>query len=82
LALWVLQRDARFYQAQAAKGVDYTASAVADELDRLIQLGMLQSYFSESSNRRRYYEKLQSPLWAVIEAAHGALGRQSLDQES
>jgi hypothetical protein len=77
VALWVLRLDSRFYQAEAAKGVDYTASAVADELDRLGKLGMLQSHSDESGNRRRYYEKLQSPLWAIVKAAHGALGRQS-----
>jgi hypothetical protein len=69
LALWVLQRDTRFYQAQAAKGVNYTASAVADELDRLVDLEMVQGQPAESGDRRRYYKKIDSPLWAIVEAA-------------
>ena len=75
LALWVLRRDSEFYQTEAAKAVDYTPSAVADELDRLVQLEMLQDQPAESDGRRRYYRKRNSPLWAIIEAADGAVGK-------
>jgi hypothetical protein len=74
LALWVLRRDDRFYQAEAAKGVNYSASAVADELDRLVELGMLAGQPAESGDRRRYYKKLDHPLWAIIEAVDAAVG--------
>ena len=76
--------DSRFYQAEAVKAVkdvSNSASAVAAELGKLVDLRMLDSYYVESGDgrrrRRRYYQKLESPLWAIVEAADAALGIQA-----
>ncbi|MEM7093169.1 MAG: hypothetical protein AAF567_09220 [Actinomycetota bacterium] len=68
--LYVLERldddAASFYQKEAAQAVDYGASAVTTELDRLIDLGMLARVEVEGS-RRLYYQPLgDNPLWNAI----------------
>ena len=72
VASWVLLReDPTFYQTEAARGVNYTASAVTMELELLVSLGMLKK---QSMGRRLYYTRLESPLWGVIRAALDAVG--------
>lgn len=78
VALWIHRRDEpTFFQAEAADGVGYTASAVTTELDRLIQLGMLKELPTKADDRRRYYARVDSPLWRIIQAAQEALEAQS-----
>jgi DNA-binding MarR family transcriptional regulator len=74
VALWILRRDEpTFFQSEAADGVGYTASAVTDELDRFIALGMLLERSAEAGDRRKYYERVDSPLWKIIETAKEVL---------
>jgi hypothetical protein len=77
VALWVFRRtDPSFYQTEAAEGVRYTASAVITELDRLVELEMLREDPAKSGDRRKYYERVESPLWKIIQAADEVLGAQ------
>lgn len=67
VARWALHHDS-FYQGEAAEAIGYPPSAVRQELDRLVQLGMLLRVSPEGS-RRVYYVHVDSPLWEIIRAA-------------
>jgi hypothetical protein len=68
LALWIVRRDKpRFYQSEPPREV-IQQSAVAVETGRLVRLGMLEEQRPDDS-RRVYYERTDSPLWKIIEAA-------------
>lgn len=78
VAFWVLdwleQDRGPFYQTQAALGVEYSASSVAQELDRLIDLGMVTPLETTSgASRRSYFLPLPHPLWDVIRVAREAI---------
>jgi DNA-binding MarR family transcriptional regulator len=74
VALWILGHESEsFYQGEAAEGVDYSAGAVAHELDRLAELGMLMKEPRNANDRRQYYLRLDTPLWEIVEAAQRAL---------
>ena len=74
LALWVAGReDPVFFQGEAARGVDYAASAVIQELDRLDRLGMVTRLPRSAGDRRQYYARTDSPLWTVVAATSAAL---------
>jgi DNA-binding MarR family transcriptional regulator len=76
VAAWVAARqDVLFFQGEAAKGVDYSASAVIQELDRLVELGMLVRLPRQPGDRRQYYTRTDSQLWAAVAAAVTALPR-------
>ena len=78
VAAWILGRglEAPFFQAEAAAGVMYSASAVASELDRFIELGMLSKFDDEGSSRRLYYLcNKGNPLWSAVQAAVDAVHR-------
>jgi hypothetical protein len=67
LASWVLARlDPLFYQSEAALGTGFSQSNVRDELDRLIQVGMVQEIPRHRGDRRRYYLRTESPLWDAV----------------
>jgi hypothetical protein len=61
--------------------VRYSASAVAAELDRLIELGMLKERSAETGDRRRYYQRVDSPMWKIIEAAEEVVEPRPASQE-
>jgi hypothetical protein len=67
LALWIVRYKPRFYQSEPPREV-IQQSAVAGEADRLVRLGMLEEQRPDDS-RRVYYERTDSPLWKIIEAA-------------
>jgi len=70
VAAWVLaHEDPHFYQSEAAASVRYSASAVTQELNRLVELGMILRRDPTPGGRRQYYTKTDSPLWAVIREA-------------
>lgn len=72
--LWVLEQDGTpFYQSEAADGVDDAASAVRDELERFVEVGMLTKHERTAGERRQYYSSTDSPLWAAVEATRQAL---------
>jgi hypothetical protein len=68
LALWIVRHDKpRFYQSEPPREV-IAQSAIADEVGRLLRLGMLEEERPDDS-RRVYYERTDSPLWKIIQAA-------------
>jgi hypothetical protein len=68
LALWIVRHDKpRFYQSEPPPEVILQGDA-ARELGRLVRLGMLEEERPDDS-RRVYYERTDSPLWKIIQAA-------------
>jgi hypothetical protein len=68
LALWIVRHDKpRFYQSEPPPEVIRQGDA-AKELGRLVRLGMLEEERPDDS-RRVYYERTDSPLWKIIQAA-------------
>jgi len=68
LALWVLEHHkSRFYQSEPPREV-ILQGEVAKELRRLVRLGMLEELRPDDA-RRVYYDRTDSPLWKIIEAA-------------
>lgn len=68
LALWIVQHDkARFYQSEPPRDVILQGD-VAKELGKLVRLGMLIEERPDDV-RRVYYERTDSPLWKIFEAA-------------
>ena len=68
LALWIVRHHKpRFYQSEPPREVA-PQSALAKELGRLVRLGMLEEEHPDDS-RRIYYERTESPLWRIIQAA-------------
>lgn len=79
--LWVRSRTTAFFQSEAARGVDYTSvSAVAKELETLEALGMVRKYGRPNNTGRQNYIRVDSPLWAIVEAADLALQPYTSDQ--
>jgi hypothetical protein len=72
LALWIVRQDKpRFYQSEPPREVILQGEA-AKELGRLVRLGMLEEERPDES-RRVYYERTDSPLWKIIQAASDAI---------
>jgi hypothetical protein len=67
LALWIVRHDKRFYQSEPPREV-ILQSDLADELSRLVRLGMLHEDRPDDT-RRVYYERTNSPLWKIFESA-------------
>jgi hypothetical protein len=68
LALWIVRRDKpSFYQSEPPREV-IRQGDLADELGRLVRLGMLEELRPDDA-RRVYYDRTDSPLWKIIEAA-------------
>jgi hypothetical protein len=73
LALWIVRRDKpRFYQSEPPREVILEGDR-GKELNRLVTLGMLEEQRPEDG-RRVYYERIDNPLWQIIEAASDVLG--------
>jgi hypothetical protein len=73
LALWIVRHEKpRFYQSEPPREVILQGD-VGRELGRLVRLGMLHEERPDEV-RRIYYERTDSPLWRIIEAASEALG--------
>ena len=71
VGLWVLERlenEDTFFQGEAASGIGYSASGVAAELERLVDLGMVERH-ENGTERRIYYSPRSSVLWAEAFAA-------------
>ena len=72
LALWIVRHDKpRFYQSEPPREV-ILQSDLAKELSRLVRLGMLEEERRDDS-RRIYYNRTDSPLWRIFQAAADAL---------
>ena len=68
LALWIVRHDKpRFYQSEPPREVIWPGD-LAKELGRLVRLGMLVQERRDDA-RRVYYERTDSPLWKIFEAA-------------
>jgi hypothetical protein len=82
-ATWVSTRTDKFFQSEAADGIrqlaagtkNVTVQEVTKALNRLIDLGMVVALPQEASDRRQYYERLDSPGWDVIDACARAAPR-------
>jgi len=72
LALWIVgHHKSRFYQSEPPREV-ILQGEVAKELRRLVRLGMLEELRPDDA-RRVYYDRTDSPLWKIIEAAAGVV---------
>ena len=72
LALWIVRREKpRFYQSEPPREVILPGD-LAKELGRLVRLGMLDEVRPDDA-RRVYYDRTDSPLWKIIEAAAAAV---------
>lgn len=76
-AVWILDHE-RFYQGEATDGVRELSGpagpkvdqpAVTQELDRFVDLRLIDRKDKEDGQRRQYYERLDTPLWSVFVAA-------------
>lgn len=68
LALWIVRHDKpRFYQSEPPREVIWPGD-LAKELGRLVRLGMLVQERRDDA-RRVYYERTDSPLWKIFQAA-------------
>ena len=73
LTLWIVRREKpRFYQSEPPREVILPGD-LAKELSRLVRLGMLHEERRDDS-RRVYYDRTDSPLWKIIEAAADVIG--------
>jgi hypothetical protein len=82
-AVWILDHK-RFYQAEATEGVRALSgpdgarvdqAAVTQELDRFVDLKLIDREDKEGGQRRQYYGRLDTPLWSVFEAARDSAPR-------
>lgn len=72
LLLWIHRVVAdRFYQSEPPAEI-IAQSAAGTELRRLVALGMLTEH-REPGERRVYYQRQPSPLWAIVVATDQAL---------
>ena len=69
------RQDSTFFQGELALDLRLPQSNVREELERLVRLGMVEDVPRESGSSRRYYRRVDHPLWAVIEAAVAATER-------
>jgi len=74
LLLWIqVREDPSFFQGEPATELPAPQSAVREELEKLVELGMLFRQERHPGSRRLYYSRTDSPLWAIVEAARTAL---------
>jgi hypothetical protein len=72
LALWVARHDKpRFFQSEPPREV-ISQGNVAEELGKLVRLGMLEEERPDG-DRRVWYNRTDSKLWNIIEAAAEAV---------
>ena len=74
ILMWIRDRnDPAFFQGEVHAATNYPQSAVADELTRFDELGLIAK--QERANGRQYYQRLdESPLWDIVDAARSAVG--------
>jgi hypothetical protein len=81
LALWIVRHDKpRFYQSEPPREVILQGD-LAKELTRLVRLGMLEEERRDDA-RRVYYDRTDSPLWNIIQAAADVLDPGDIQTES
>jgi hypothetical protein len=73
LARWILESvgvGRFFYQGEAREGTGDVISEVRANLENLERLGMIKTAHRDPGpGRRQYYERLESDLWPIFEAA-------------
>lgn len=72
LALWILKRDKAFFQSEPPRSVG-PPTAIRQELDRFVKAGLLDERRPDGDNRV-YYERSDSPVWAIIRTAADVIG--------
>ncbi len=71
---WVAQNPKdRFFQSEVPLYGKVSRSNANEELKRLLALGML-SELRPDDNRRVYYDRLDSPLWSIVDSAADVVG--------
>lgn len=65
---WVVTHaSGRFYQSEVTADMHQRLrTAVPGELDRLVEAGMLDAEDPTDGQRRRYYQRTDSPLWKIF----------------
>lgn len=74
-AAWVSSQADPFFQAQATNAIRHLAGVlsvtqndVADELARLIIVGMVDP-LPDKGDGRKWYQRRSSPLWDIVQTA-------------
>jgi hypothetical protein len=74
LALWILRSNKeRFYQSEPPRSID-AQSAITQELDRFVSVGLLDIERPDGENRV-YYVRTDSPLWEIVRTAGEVIDR-------
>lgn len=64
-----------FHQTEAARALNRQSNEVADDLERFVQLGMLEKHPRARGNAPQFYTRLDCDLWQVIRLVDQLLGR-------
>lgn len=72
---WIARRhNSVFFLAEAQEAQPpKDRSSVGNELVRLVQVGMLAEHERRPGDRRRYFERTESPLWKIFVTADQVL---------
>jgi hypothetical protein len=73
LARWILENvpaGAFFFGSEAQQGTGDVPNEIKDNLTRLLELGLLtRAQRDPGPGRRRYYQRIESPIWAIFDQA-------------
>ena len=73
LARWILEKipaGAYFFAGEAQQATGDVPNEVKDNMQRLIELGVItKAYRDPGPGRRQYYQRLDSPIWGIFELA-------------
>ncbi len=73
IALWILEHPkGRFFQSELPVFGTTSRSNIRDELHRFVEAGLLSEERPDDQNKV-WYERSDSALWRVVEAARDAL---------
>ena len=74
ILMWIRARgDPAFYQGEVHAATGYPQSAVAGELARFADVGLICRQGRVSHGRQYYVRDDDSALWTIVDAACGAL---------
>lgn len=74
VALYALQNPkGRFFQSEPPRFPSGTATAIAEELQRLVGIGMLDEERPDGTTKV-FYVRTRSPLWAIVATAAAVTG--------
>lgn len=73
VGLWVESQSSAFSQHDIAGELDVARTSVVQELGKLEELGLIRTVDAEGT-RRKYYLRVDHPLWQVFAATRNAIG--------